>query len=92
MGVRLIDNGRGTVAMYDSVSMWAFGPVMSSLDEAEAFLAWLGYGHGGRDPRSMRDGDLEQAFYDFQQARDQEHNAGIDDDARDERACDRGDA
>jgi hypothetical protein len=69
MSINIIDNGKGEAALYDAASKWAFGPVLTSREEAEKFLAWL-----GKDARQMRDSDLEQAFYDFQQAQDEAHN------------------
>lgn len=47
MGVRLIVNanaeavGVDAVAMYDSVTGWAFGPVFRSVGDAESFIEWL---------------------------------------------------
>ena len=40
MGVRFTDSE--AVAMYDSVTGQAFGPVFADEDEAEDFLTWLG--------------------------------------------------
>lgn len=44
MGTRLIidpDGGSDSVAMYDSVTGWAFGPVFATSEDAEAFIEWL---------------------------------------------------
>lgn len=60
MGTRLIiDPGGGSdsVAMYDSVTGWAFGPVFSSEDDAEAFIAWL-----DNDARSYSEGRLAELY------------------------------
>lgn len=42
MGTRLTsDPGEHVVAMFDSVTGWAFGRVFSSAEQAEDFLRWL---------------------------------------------------
>jgi len=41
--------------------MWAFGNIMYSLDEAEAFLEYL----GKEDARSFTDKELENKYYEF---------------------------
>lgn len=43
--------------MYDSVSMWAFGPIFPNRSTADAFIEWL-----TDDPRAYRDGQLEQLY------------------------------
>jgi len=83
MGVRLIEGRDSYTTFYCSTTMWAFGPVLTSREEAEAFLAFL-----GRDPRRMTDGALEKALGDFHQAQDETHNQEVDD----RNAVDRSDA
>jgi predicted RecB family nuclease len=45
------------VAMYDSVTGRAFGPIFYSTDELDAFLDWLGF-----DPRSVDAAVLETRY------------------------------
>jgi hypothetical protein len=45
MGVR-INDGMEVTTLYCSVSMWSFGPIFDSYEEAQHFLSWL-----DRDPR-----------------------------------------
>jgi hypothetical protein len=61
MGTRLarLEAGDGVI-MYDPVTDWAFGPIMSTWHEATNFLQFL-----ARDPRTMRDQELSQAYRDF---------------------------
>lgn len=51
MGVR-ITKDEGVVAIFDSVSGFAFGPTFADEYEAESFLAWL-VQNDGRDARSI---------------------------------------
>ena len=61
MGCRIMeDRESGNAVFYCSTSMWAFGPVMESPEEAERFLKWLVV-----DPRRLTDKDLEQKYCDF---------------------------
>lgn len=43
----------GYTAMYDSVTDWAFGPVFTSPENAEQFLAWA-------ESQGVRNGDVRQ--------------------------------
>lgn len=52
-------DSRGTV-FYDSVTMWAFGPVMKSWEEANLFHNWL-----PNDPRSYSDKEMENLYSRF---------------------------
>ena len=62
MGVRILhDNKNDYCCLYCSTSMWAFGPIMYSPDEAEAFLEYL----GKKDARWFTDKELESKYYDF---------------------------
>lgn len=59
MGVRMIvaglpATGSDRVALYDSATGWAFGPVFGDEDEAQAFLDFL-----VRDARSFSNAELE---------------------------------
>lgn len=70
MGVRFIeDHSKDTdaVAMYDSVSGWAFGPVFATIVEAEEFLYWL----GGNDPRTLTPNELQAWWHSYQQQKAQ---------------------
>ena len=62
MAVRILHNEEDDYCcLYCSVSMWAFGPIMYSLDEAEEFLEYL----GKKDARLFTDKELESKYYDF---------------------------
>ena len=66
MGVRILeDRDAEYCCLYCSTSMWAFGPVMYSYEEAEQFLEWL-----GEDPRHLTERELESKYYDFRVFRD----------------------
>lgn len=56
MGVHVLGNDDGA-ALYCSTSMWAFGPVFSSTEDAEFFLAWHNERHGG-GVRKLTDSEL----------------------------------
>lgn len=58
MGVR-ITGQEGRVALYDSVSGFAFGPTFEDEDEAQAFLEWWEANGDGRDLRALSDPELE---------------------------------
>ncbi len=72
MSVRVLSDDDQT-CLYCSTSMWAFGPIFRSRQEAEDFLAWfqttpllddlkitwIGERH---DPRSLTDNQLEIAY------------------------------
>ena len=62
MGVRLIvaspRSGSDRVAMYDSVTGWAFGPIFSSPEEADSFLDFL-----ENDARTYSDRDLQEQYH-----------------------------
>lgn len=59
MGVRIIA-GEDECCFYCSTSMWAFGPVMGTWEEANLFLKWLRV-----DPRILTDGQLEGKYSEF---------------------------
>lgn len=69
MGVRITGNpGEGAyAALYDSVSMLAFGPVCSDPGEAEAFLEWLD-AEGHEDPRVIPVKELDNLHTEFRKA------------------------
>ncbi|MFA5724516.1 MAG: hypothetical protein WC979_09755 [Candidatus Pacearchaeota archaeon] len=61
MGVHILhDKETNYCCLYCSTSMWAFGNIMYSYEEAESFLEWLGI-----DPRKLTDKELETKYYDF---------------------------
>lgn len=68
MGVRMIVSDRpgesDRVALYDSVSGWAFGPVFPNEEDAQAFLDSL-----PNDARSYSTWDLGQLYSDFVETR-----------------------
>ena len=51
------------VALFDSVTGWAFGPTFDTADEADDFLEWFGHAEGwaADDPRDLRDPVLARA-------------------------------
>lgn len=62
MGVRMIvtndpNVGDGRVALYDSVSGWAFGPLFAEVDEAQDFLDSLDV-----DARDLNSLELSRAY------------------------------
>lgn len=61
MGVRITTQYIEKVALYDSVSGFAFGPTFASEDEAEAFLAFA-RDHEKRDLRVLNDNELEALY------------------------------
>lgn len=72
MGVRLIVGSYegDKVAMFDSVSGFAFGPVLDDEDEAESFLAHLKT-VDDRDPREIPDEELTEHLNEFRQIEDE---------------------
>lgn len=63
MGVRIL-GGEDGACLYDSVTMWAFGPIFEDHEQAESFLQWL---PAGIDARTYSDKDLEAKHADFMQ-------------------------
>lgn len=62
MGVHILhDKETDYCCLYCSTSMWAFGNIMYSYEEAEAFLEYL----GKKDARKFTDKELENKYYDF---------------------------
>jgi len=56
MGCKVLSDGAiGQAALYDSVTMTAFGPVMPNATWAEGFLEWLGRPPGPADGQSLID-------------------------------------
>jgi hypothetical protein len=73
MGCRILETKDGRSVFYCSSSDWAFGPVMESVSEAEAFAKWL-----HEDPRGMKDAVLESRYFEFRQLTpEQKHEAGL---------------
>ncbi len=60
----LLTNDR-KVAMYDSVSGFAFGPTFDSEDEASEFVDFL-YEEYDSDPRALNDKEMEEALIKFE--------------------------
>ncbi len=68
MAVKILHNKEDDYCcLYCSVSMWAFGPIMYSLEEAEEFLEYL-----PQDARKYTDKELEAKYYEFRKVRDNE--------------------
>lgn len=63
MGVRILEGREGEAVFYCSTTDWAFGPLMPSLDVAEAFLRT--YTAVGDDPRNLTDAELEKHWNAF---------------------------
>lgn len=59
MGVRVTDIDN--VAIYDSVTGFAFGPTFNCEDAAGDFLSWLD-SNDEKDPRLMTNSELESKF------------------------------
>lgn len=68
MGCRIIEGKKDGAAecavLFCSTTGWAFGPVMESHDEAEAFIDFLDF-----DPRKYRDKELEYLYAEFRKSR-----------------------
>ena len=67
MGVRITDQEQGpasVVAIYDSVSDFAFGPVFYGWDAEDKALSYLAFiaETDRRDPREIGAGDLERLY------------------------------
>lgn len=56
------------VAMYDSTSMVAFGPVFDSMEDCDEFLRHLA-AIGERDPRVIPVGELAQLWREWEEER-----------------------
>ena len=67
MGVRTTASEE-VVAIFGSVTGWAFGPTFATGEEAEDFLVWTAE-QGLPDLRSLRDGLIEQAYRQWLEAR-----------------------
>lgn len=62
MSVEVLESDKGLSAFYCTGSNTAFGPVMRSAEEAEAFLKALEF-----DPRYYTDAELQRKYYIFAQ-------------------------
>lgn len=73
MSVRLTsyEGVTSKVALYDSTSDTAFGPVFEDEDEASDFLSWLD-GVGVRDARSIVPAALNELAFKFRSLREAE--------------------
>lgn len=67
MGVRLTSQ-EDVVALFDSVSGFAFGPTFPNEAEAQQFLAWAHDLSGCSDLRSLSDRQIEVLVSDFYRA------------------------
>ena len=63
MSVRLTSR-QNKVALFDSVTDTAFGPVFDSDEEADSFLDWIEE-HDGRDARLLSPAELEAMNLDW---------------------------
>ena len=64
MGVRITSQEK-VVALFDSVTGFAFGPTFQDEESADAFLVWL-RDRDGRDARSLSDreiGELHRVWW-----------------------------
>lgn len=75
MGIRITDSDH--VAIYDSVSDWAFGPVFDSEESAQKFLNWTVENCYGADLRSMTPSELESVYGRY--AKDQPNPDSLED-------------
>lgn len=67
MSVRILtDKNDEYSCFYCSTTMWAFGPIMYSYEEAEDFLKWL----GETEPRILADRELENKYFEFRKERE----------------------
>lgn len=58
----LLETSVGAV-MYDSVTMWAFGPVFADTNEALDFIEWC-----EKDPRAYTPNELENKYTEWRSA------------------------
>lgn len=74
MGVRILQTDKGECCFYCSTTMWAFGPVMESSEEADGFIRWIRTNPqphrafrltNGTDPRDYVDSELEGLYWQF---------------------------
>lgn len=74
MGVQILANQENnTAVLFCSTSMWAFGPVFDSEEQARAFLKWI-----VTDPRGIEDSVMERKYLDFcALTKEQQHEAGL---------------
>lgn len=61
---RMNDVGGCRAVFYCSTSDWAFGPLMPSIEVAEAFLAWMD--KRAIRPRILHDHELNELWHEFQ--------------------------
>lgn len=66
MGLRLTTED-DQVAMFDSVTGWAFGPVFANAHEAAVFLDWLDVHHDVSDARALPLARLEELYGEYLQ-------------------------
>ena len=71
-GEKVNENDRLAAVFYDSVTEWAFGPVMADQCEAEAFMSFLRHrpitkenGKTTGDPRAFPNSDLWELWGQF---------------------------
>ena len=65
MSVRLTGEEDAPVALYDSVTGWAFGPTFPSLEAAREFLDWMD-GRNVSDPRGVSPVEMHGLWEEFQ--------------------------
>lgn len=61
MGVRVTTRDTDKVAIFDSVTETAFGPLFPNVEAADDFLAWL-QREDGRDARQLTSQELESIW------------------------------
>lgn len=66
MGIQIIDNGN-EAALFDSTTMWAFGPVFESEFDATNFMRWVADRKGIQDVRRIGEVQLKQLHEEWQQ-------------------------
>lgn len=85
MSVQLLEGPDGDCVMYCSTSMWAFGPVMESREEATAFIRyieecapWPALKGLNKDPRVYTDNELERVYTTFKADERHRHEEWLD--------------
>ena len=62
MSVRILEDKDGYKALYNSVTMMAFGPIFYEKDDIEAFLEWI----APIDPRKLTDEQIVSKYCQWQ--------------------------
>ncbi len=68
-GQRINESGKDSACLYDSVTGFAFGPLLYDANEAQSFLDYIKH-EDGRDSRSISDIDMTNLLVTFRAAKE----------------------